>query len=45
MNELVNDQCLLAYIYIYNIFYIFDIEGMTKFILDVNFSMSAKVDE
>ena len=30
---------------LYNIFYIFDIEGMAKFILDVNFCMSVKLDE
>ena len=30
---------------LYSIFYIFDIEGMTKSILDVNFCMSVKLDE
>ena len=33
------------FIGLYSIFYIFDIESMTKFILDVNFSMSVKLDE
>ena len=30
---------------VYYIFYTFDIEGMSKFILDVNLSMSEKLDE
>ena len=42
VNELVNVSMFIG---LCSIFYIFDIESMKKFILDVNLCMSVKWDE
>ena len=42
VNELVNVSLFIG---LCILFYIFDIEGMTKFILDMNFCMSVKWNE
>ena len=42
VNELVNVSMFIG---LCSIFYIFDIEGMTKLILEMNFCMSVKWDE